>query len=180
MKKIVIIILAVAALCSCENKSKNNTYANDLKKEKALINEYIKREGIRILDEEPEVWGEKDFLTIEGYDYLYYHLSRQGDTTSAEVKNGDKIILRYRQYSMDVYADTISYWTTDDGGYPVEFLYMNTSDTKACTAWHLAIKQMKYSGSECRIICPSKLGFTNDDYLVIPYVYDLSFKIKRY
>lgn len=179
MKKILIILLAVVTLYSCKQKQ-NSTYSTDLKKEKALIKEYIKREGINILDKEPAVWGEKDYLAIEGYDYFYYHLSRQGDTTSTEVKNGDKIVLRYRQYSLDVYADTISYWTTDDGGYPVEFLHMNTNDTKACLAWHLAIKQMKYSGSECRIICPSKLGFTNDNYSVIPYVFDLSFKIKRY
>lgn len=180
MKKIAFILLAAVALISCKDKSNEHTYSDDLKKEKALINEYVKREGIRILDEEPAVWGEKDYLAIEGYDYFYYHLFRQGDTLSAAVKDKDRIVLRYRQYSMDVYADTTSYWTTDDGGYPIEFLYMNTSDTKACIAWHLAIKQMKYSGSECRIICPSKLGFTNDNYSVIPYVFDLSFKIRRY
>lgn len=178
MKKGIIILLAIASLCSCKDNS--STYSSDLKKEKALINEYIKREGINIINEEPTVWGEKDYLAIEGYDYFYYHLSHQGDTNSLAVKDGDQIVLRYRQFSLDAYADTISYWTTDDGGYPVEFRYMNISDTKACTAWHLAIKQMKYSGSECRIICPSKLGFSNANYSVIPYVFDLSFKIKRH
>ena len=75
-------------------------------------------------------------------------------------------------------ADTMSYWTTLDQAYPREFHFNNTVDCE-CIGWHVAVKLMKYSDAQCEIIVPSKLGFTEDQTSVTPYVYILKIKIKQ-
>ena len=164
----------IALLCSC----KGNTYSKQIKKENKKIENYLSREGIRVLGSEPEVaqgerWGEKDFIALEGYDNLYYHLSSPVDTNAAALIAGDRINVRYRRYGLDAYTDTVSYWTTDDAGEPITLIVGDASATNSCAAWRLAIIRMGRSGYECRIICPSTAGFTEDNASVTPYVYDL-------
>ena len=65
-------------------------------------------------------------------------------------------------------------------GYPVEFIYL-TDYTAACTGWHAAVKFMKYTDAEAKIINPSKLGFSSaEGTTVTPYGYEMKIKIKRY
>lgn len=163
---------------------KGNTYANYLKAEKQLISEYIEREHINVLEEFPAdsvEWGEKDYVNMMGYgfDYMYFHLTKRGDMEGDSVSSGSTIALRYKKYELGVTMDTISYWTTNDSAEPVTFVY-GKDYTTACTAWHAAVKYMKYSGSEAKIICPSKLGFETEQQTVTPYGYDLKIKIKKY
>lgn len=174
---IVLLGVAVAGtMMSCSS----NTYARQLRAEKKLIEDYIKRNGIQVIYKEPEVWGEKDYLKVEGYDNFYFHLVDRGTTDTVDVKATDRVLVRYKKYTLDEYSDTISYWGTDDGGYPITFTYADTYDTRACAAWHAAITLMKRSGSTCEIICPSKLGFDSDKTNVTPYAYKLMFKIRRF
>ena len=181
MKKCFIYIAVLAAVVTGMMTScSSNTYARQLSAEKDLIEEYIERNGINVVYTEPEVWGEKDYLKVEGFDNLYFHLVERGTTDTVEVKAADRVLVRYKKYTLETYSDTISYWDTDDGGYPITFTYADTYDTRACTAWHAAITQMKYSGSTCKIICPSKLGFDSDKNSVTPYGYTLTFKIRRF
>lgn len=182
MKKLfyLLVILAPIVLSGCQQ----NSYAQQLKDEKALIADYIKREKINVIYAEPEdgVWGEKDFLDLTsfGYENMYFHLSYQGDTATEQVKRGDKIVLRYKRYTLDINSDTVSYWTTAQNGYPVEFIYL-TDYTAACTGWHAAVKFMKYTDAEAKIINPSKLGFSSaEGTTVTPYGYEMKIKIKRY
>lgn len=161
-----------------------NTYANSLKAEKELIADFIEREHINVLQEFPSDsidWGEKDYVDLSGYgfDYLYFHLSKRGETEGDSVVAGSTIVLRYKRYELGVTRDTISYWTTNDSAEPVTFAY-GQDYTTACTAWHAAVKYMKFSGSEAKIICPSKLGFETEQSSVTPYGYDLKIKIKKY
>ena len=184
-KLFLVVPLLCSLLCLSLGSCKQNSYAQSLKDEKKLIADYIQRENINIIYEEPQdgVWGEKDYWDLSstiGYDNFYFHLVNVGDTTGAEVKKGDVIVLRYRRYTLDVNPDTISYWTTAQTGYPVEFAYQ-TDYVTACTGWHYAVKYMKYSGSEAKIINPSKLGFSNaEQSTVTPYGYDMKIIIKRF
>jgi len=176
-KKLFLALIGVAFLASGCN---NNTYSNLRKKEDKLIANYISRNHLEIIEEEPDkdhVWGEKEYYKVAGYDNFYYHQIEQGDTTR-EVVTNDLMIVRYKQFGLTENADTISYWTTLDRAYPVEFHYGNTSECDA-VAWHLAIKQMKYTDSQCEIIVPSKLGFSTDQETVTPYVYILKIKVKQ-
>ena len=190
MKRIVIWSM-IAAVCSVYAGCSGNSYSADLKAEKKLIADYIAREGINVIYELPAddaVWGEKDYYQVNGYDYLYFHLTHRGtpfhineagDTVRTDsILATETVVMRYKKYTLTLNADTADYWTTLNSAYPLEFIYL-TDYTNAPKAWHVAVGLMKYSDSECKIICPSKLGFTEDGNSVTPYGYDLKMKIKR-
>ena len=178
----------IAVSCS------NNTYSRLRAQEDKLIANYISRNNLEIVTTEPSddhVWGEKEYYKVAGVDNFYFHLISRGDsvrydtisatridTISQKIISNDLIVTRYKRFGLTENADTISYWTTLDRAYPVEFHYGNTSECDA-VAWHLAIKQMKYTDSQCEIIVPSKLGFSNDQETVTPYVYILKIKVKQ-
>lgn len=171
-----LLILAAFVLAGCNS----NTYSNLRKKEDKLIANYISRNHLQIINEEPSVdhvWGEKEYYRVSGYDNLYYHQIAQGDTSYEAVLN-DLIVMRYKRFGLTENPDTISYWTTLDNAYPQEFHYGNLTECEA-EAWHVAIRLMKYSDSQCEIIVPSKLGFVDDQTSVTPYVYVLKIKIKQ-
>ena len=170
-----LLLSIVFVLIGCNN----NTYSDDLKEEQQLIENFIQRQGIQVVTEEPTEWGDNVYWKLPDYDNYYFHLVQQGDTASAELEAKDKVLLRYRQYTLEAYADTISYWTTLDSPNPVELQYMVSSQA-SCTGWQLALQYMKYSGAECKIICPSKLGFTDQNSNVIPFGYDMKIQIKRF
>ena len=178
MKKYIIpcLLLLLIGAVSCNQ----NSYSAKRAAEDKLIADFISRQQIRIIYEEPEngVWGEKDYLKVPGYDDLYFHLTHSGDSAYA-VKSGDKILLRYIQYTLEEFADTSSYMTTAEQAYPTEFTYL-TDYTTACEGWHAAVKYMKYSGAACKIICPSKQGLDTEKSTVTPYGYDMQIKIPRY
>jgi hypothetical protein len=191
MKKIIAIFSVLLMVAAIISGCSANSYSSDLKAEKKLIADYIAREGIHVIYELPENdadWGEKDYYQVNGYDYLYYHLTKRGSayhvTASGDTVRTDSIIatetvvMRYKKYTLGLNADTADYWTTLNSAYPLEFTYL-TDYATAPTAWHVAVGLMKYSDSECKIICPSKLGFTEDGNTVTPYGYDLKMKIKR-
>ena len=157
----------------------NNTYSDDLKAEEELIESFIKRQGIKVVTEEPTEWTENLYQKLPYFDNFYFHLTERGDTTLAELEAKDKVLLRYRQYTLDAYADTISYWTTLDSPNPVEIQYLVQSSA-SCSGWQIALQHMKYSGAQCKIICPSKLGFSDQNSYVIPYGYDMKIQIKPF
>lgn len=167
----------VASFTACDNS--DSVYGNQLKKEKKLIENYIKREGINIIHNRPEndVWGEKDYLELD--DYLYYHPVSFGDSTRGELSSGDLINIRYRKYTLTEESDTLSYWTTNDSSSPTEYTY-GYSSSNICSGWIQAIQEMKYDGAECKIICPSKLGMSTDATTVTPYGYDLKIQVRWY
>ena len=168
--------LLLLIVAGCKN---NNVYKDLLKQEEKLIEEFIKRNKIQVGEEQPEVWGENVYWKVPDYDDFYFHLVAQCDTTQPEVKENDIVLLRLKQYGLEAYTDTISCWTTLDSPEPIKLQYLVASEN-SCTGWQLAIKYMKYTGAECKIICPSKLGFEEANSSVIPYGYDLKIKIKRY
>ena len=172
----------------------NNTYSSQRNQEDKLIANYISRNGLNILREEPAAdyeWGEKDYYKVSGYDNFYYHQIVRGDsaridsvsptridTVDLSIEPNSLIIARYKQFALTEHADTMSYWTTLDQAFPYEFHYGNTSECES-VAWHLAVRLMKYPDSQCEIIVPSKLGFSDDQNSVTPYVYILKIKVKQ-
>ena len=147
----------------------NNTYSDLLKAEKKLIDSYIDRSST-------------PYHGVSNYDYFYFYQTLKGPDSievdgikkSNAIALGDRVLIRYRKYGLEAYTDTISYWSTDDGGSPITFVYdFSNSTGVSCTGWHVAISQMGTYGSECKIICPSKLGFNSDNATVTPYGYDL-------
>ena len=169
----------VIAMTSCQG----NTYAKLLKQEKANITTYINAHGYEVFecDSIPadSVWkNPKALYKVAGYDYFYYRLNKIGDTTKQAVKVSETVVLRYRRFTLTEPYDTASYWTTLQAAYPIEFSYATDYST-ANEAWQVACGLMGYPDAECMIICPSKLGFSEEQNSVTPYGYDLKMKIKR-
>lgn len=177
MKKISIYILLFmgVALASCNN----NTYSNALKEEQKLIENFIARQGIQVVTEKPTEWGDKVYWKVPDKDNYYFHLVEVGDTTKPALEAKDKVNLRYIQYTLDAYADTTRFWNSDDQPKPTELQYMVYTES-TCEGWQIALEHMQYTGAQCKIICPSKLGFTNQNSNVIPYGYDMKIQIKRF
>ncbi len=181
-------LVIIASGCS------SNTYSRLRDQEDRLIANYISRNNLQILKEEPSidhVWGEKEYYKVTGVDNFYFHLISRGDsvrydtisstridTVDLEIIANDLIVARYKKFGLTENADTLSYWSTLDQSYPYEFHYTNLSECEA-TAWHLAIRLMKYPESVCEIIVPSKLGFNAEQSSVTPYVYILKIKVKQ-
>ncbi len=184
--KIGLSVLVLGLLALVATGCSSNSYSNKRKAEDKLIKNYLNRNKINILTEWPAddyKWGEKDYYKVTGYDDLYYHLIKQGDSIRSDnskiepVKSGQTIIMRYKKFALTENPDTISQWNTLDQAYPTEFTYP-TDATNACTGWHVAVSLMQYSKSECIIICPSKQGFSTDNTNVTPYCYILQMTIK--
>lgn len=194
MKKVLSFLFIVTAfiLCGC----KNNSYARLLKEEKRQIRDYIKREGLLTTNTFPEEteWDEKVYYAVPGYDYMYFHLDYRGDSVRYEssLENGievidtiildpvrllETVVIRYKKFTLSYPSDTLNYWTTLDGTTPLNIQY--GSSTGNCEAWQIAIGLMRYSNSQCTLICPSKQGFVEDQNTVTAYGYILNMKIKR-
>ena len=171
--KVVYLLLLILTFSACKE---SNVYSDLLKEERKLIEDYIARNGITVVTEEPQEWGEKVYWQVPDYDNFYFHLVDQGDTTQTEIEAKEIVLLRFKRYTLDEYADTLYNWTTQDSPEPIKFQYMINSDN-SCTGWQMAVKYMKYSGAQCKIICPSTLGFTDDNSNVIPYGYDMKIQI---
>ena len=173
------VLLLAAMLLGVSCNTSETAYANQLKKEKKLIADYIARNNIKIIYEAPDYdkWKADEYLEVA--DYCYFNLTQMGDTTLAEIEEGDEVLMRYRRYTLGIPSDTTSYWTSNDSSHPAEFQYA-VSSSSACSGWHLALAVMRYSGAEGKLICPSKLGFDTDASNVIPYGYDLKMKIRKF
>lgn len=183
MKKSIYLLCLMAAisLMACNADS----YSKQLKNEKKQITAYMNVHGYHIIDtlpSLPEYWGEKDYyrVPLTSTDYCFYHLVHQGDTTKAAIISNETVILRYRRYTLNEPADTLSRWTTLDSPYPTEFNYLTDNTGVSCEGWQIAVKYMQYPEAECKIIVPSKLGFSEDSKnQLYPYGYDMKIKIKR-
>lgn len=174
--KIILTAVIALLLAACQN---NNVYSDLLKAERQLIESYIQRQGIQVLDTLPahDEWEEKVYYRVPEADNFYFHLVAIGDTTLNEVKTGDLVSIRFKRYTLNEYADTLYNWTTQDSPNPIKFAYhpnynMVTSD-QTCKGWLLAVKYMKYPKAQCKIICPSKFGFSEENSSVTPYGYDI-------
>lgn len=175
-RRIIFIAFVALFLAACQN---NNVYSDLLKAERQLIESYIQRQGIQVWDTLPadNEWGEKVYYRVPDADNFYFHLVAIGDTSLKEVKSGDIVSVRFKRYTLTEYADTLYNWTTQDNPKPISFTYYAdynrvTSD-QTCKGWLLAIKYMKYPKAQCKIICPSKFGFSEENSSVTPYGYDI-------
>ena len=174
----------------------NSTYSHLRDEEDKLIKNYISRNNLVILTEEPakdHIWAEKEYykMAITNYGEFYFHLLERGDsvridsvsptkndTIDLEIVTGDMIVARYKQFDLSENPDTLSYWTTLDQAYPFEFHFGNLNECESA-AWHSAVRLMKYPNSQCQIIVPSKAGFANEQQYVTPYVYILKIKVRQ-
>ena len=173
---ILIILLFSAVLVSCRD---GKTYAQQLKAEKELIADYIKRNNIKVVTTKPTTfpWGENVYLLTNSG--LYIHLVSEGDKTNLgdTLVRNDLVIPRFYQYTLNVKSDTISNWNTIDYPFPTTFNYIDNS--QVCVGWHEAVSYMKRNNSQAKFILFSKIGFPATGDEVTPYGYDMIIKIQK-
>ena len=68
----------------------NNTYSDDLKEEQKLIENFIARQGITVVTEEPTEWEDNVYWKVPDYDNFYFHLV--GDVVQNDVATALNIV----------------------------------------------------------------------------------------
>jgi hypothetical protein len=171
-----LIVAALLLLPAC--KDDNVTYAEELKAEQELINDFISRQQIQVVTVMPDFpWPDKVFYKSKSG--MYFRLTKQGDIhTQDSIMPGDDVLVRFDQYTLGVKSDTISNRSTIDFVDPWGFKYMDY--TQVCVAWHEAVGYMKYSKAEAQIIVPSKIGFSTFSRPATPIGYDMEIRINKY
>lgn len=174
---IISVFISAVLLVSCDDRT---TYAEDLKAERLLIADYIKRNNIQVVSEFPagnDAWPENLFVkTTSG---LYFHLAHPGDTTSTDtLETYDLVSVRYLQYTLTQNPDTIFSWNTIDSPYATTFNYQDLNGLNN-KAWHEALSYMKRNESQAKIIVTSKLGLESNMQSVTPYGYDLKLQFRK-
>ena len=115
-------------------------------------------------------------LLMTGCEQNSYSAQREKED---KLSGGETILMRYKEYELTDDSDTTSTWNTNDSPYPSEFKYDGYGDNStSCVGWQVAIGLMRYSDSECKVIVPSKQGFSAAMQAVKPYGYDLKMKVK--
>ncbi|MDD3320729.1 MAG: DUF4827 family protein [Paludibacter sp.] len=179
MKKIIYLISIAFFFTIILSSCNDTTYATELKNEKILIKDFIKRQGITIIKTVPPdstIWNKNEYyLTSDG---LYINIVDPGTGTDT-IETNDIVVPRYLQYTLEAEADTISNWTTIDANYPLDFNYNDENDENACTAFHEAISYMKRNGSIARLIVPSKIDFSTFWDPATPMGYYIKIKFQK-
>lgn len=187
MNKYIYILLLAGLLTGCYSA---NSYSTLSREEKALVRDFIDRQKITLTRDLPsdERFAENPKLyydSISYYGSFYYHLDVRGADSAYNddgelipvrpVEPGRKVVVRYIQYTLKEHSDTASHWTTQDDPVPTEFVYGANGGSMPMipTGWHYAIGLMKYPGSECTVIIPSRLGDFSAQNSVTPYGYRL-------
>lgn len=193
MKKIIFLFVSFAFILGMSGCYNQNSYSYKSRQEKKLISNYISRMGIELCED--SMPSDSAFLanpklyykTQTYYGDFYYRLDKRGDSIAVRqdttyhidaIVPYDIVVLRYKQYTLEEPADTISRWSTLDSPFPTEFSYLSDYQT-APYGWHYAVGFMGYSGSECTCIIPSRSGTSQAQNSVTPYGYKISMKIKR-
>ena len=182
MKSFVFTLITTALLLSvCTScNSDARIYAKELKAEKLLVEEYIKRNGLVITETMP---SEAEFFADENLYYLsssglYYRLDLAGRTDQDSLTSSDNLTveLRYLEYTLTEKADTSDFWSPEVFPSWLQYSYGGTTTTLP-TGFVEAIGYMRRTESEARLIVTSKLGFDASD--VTPYGYKLKIRFAK-
>lgn len=188
MKNIISVLFFSFILSGMFFSCKTNTFGEDLKAEKILIDDFIGRQNIDVKGSFSEVDTLKPYpssdngsgqktVYVKTSDGFYFRLDKVGDT-SYSVKTGDVISIKYKEYTLGANADTINYWDVLESPYLNEFTYYKGSSSPSL-AFQRAVEYMKHSGAEAKLIVPYKLGLYSTDQNVVPYGYDIKILFRK-
>ena len=171
-----LLAISIAFFISC--KDDTATYAEELEAERELIEDFISRQQIKVVEEMPAEFPWPDKVYYKSKSGLYFRLTNRGDYLSSDsIVYREQIVTKYDQYGLGVKPDTISTQSTVQLAHPKEFTYGDHS--QACVAWHEAVGYMKYNNAEAQLIVPSKIGFSNFSRPATPVGYDLTIRVLR-
>jgi len=161
---------------SCRGDSR--TYARQIDEERALIDDFIRRQGIQVTNRMP---SDDEFLANRNLFFrsssgLLYRLERASDpelSPQDTIIPGVRVFMSYIEYTLTERADTIDFRSPQ--AFPPfgnSFIFDERRPTAAAPAAFIeAIGYMKRSGTKARLIVPHRIGFNPT--LVRPLGYDL-------
>ena len=194
MKKLTLFFLSLLALSlgfqACDD---SKTYAEMLDEEKDGINDFIKKEGIKVISQS-EFYAQDSTTNVEENEYVqlasgvYMQIVDKGSENAADtVKNNDEVLVRFMEYSILDKDTTLSNLnaveTVDAFRYAVTsssiagtFLqgYMMTyySSPTVPAGWLVPLTYVR-DMAHVKLIVPSKMGHQTAMQYVYPYFYDI-------
>lgn len=174
---IIVLLFMATVTCFFACKDDNVTYAEELKAERELIEDFISRQQIQVVKVMPTEFPWPDKVYFKSETGLYFRLTNRGDFEGEKIQSREQIATKYEQYGLGVNPDTISTQSTVQLPHPVEFTFGDYS--QACAAWHEAVGYMKYNNAEAQLIVPSKISFQNFSRPATPVGYDLTIRVLR-
>ncbi len=169
------LLVSVFFIWSCND---GMTYADELKAEQNLIDNFIKRQQIQVVTIMPTEFPWPEKVYYKDKTGFYFRLTHRGDYQNDSIEVGDQIVTKYEQYTLGVPADTISTVSTIQLPHPNEFFYRDYST--GCPAWHDAVGYMKYNNAEAQLIVPSQIGFPEFIKPATPVGYDVKIRVRNY
>ncbi|MDR0612550.1 MAG: DUF4827 domain-containing protein [Dysgonamonadaceae bacterium] len=169
MKKFLIFVLTSIVLLSCSLSScdKQKSLQERLQEEKRAIDRYIKRNGLKILNDYPQngKFGEKEYFRTS--DGLYIHVVDSGNGQRA-TPLVDEVTVRFEYRHEIAVSDTsITYWTESALIQPFSFQYgleqsYTVSGSLVCKGW---VYPLSYVGEHAVVdlIIPSAVGSAVDN-----------------
>ena len=160
MKKIFIAafisIVAIGILSSC---NKSRTYAQRLGDEKKLIERFIDKNDLKVLNEYPKdsVFKSNEFF-FDASSGIYYNVIEKG--SSRRIKNGEEFYIRFKGLRYLSNHDSIPAIGNIDSKLPEVLVYGNAS-TYLTAAWVTPIKNIG-DRAKVKMIVPFNMGLPTD------------------
>jgi len=157
-----------------------NTYAKEIERERALINDFIRRQGIETTRRMPT---ESEFLANPNLFYhsesgLFYRLEQPTNRPLSDtIQPGDRLLItaRWIQYTLSARPDTMDFRSPQV--FPGGFSFQFGGQSNAPHAFVEAVGYMRGSGARARLIVPHRIGFNPT--IVTPYGFDLEIQFRR-
>lgn len=194
MKKLTLFFLSLLALTlgfqACDD---SKTYAEMLEDEKDGINDFIRKEGIKVISQS-EFYAQDSTTNVDENEFVqlasgvYMQIVDKGSENEADtVKSNDEILVRFMEYSILDKDTTLSNidaaetvdafrYTVTSSSIAGTFLqgYMMTlySSPTVPAGWLVPLTYVR-DRAHVRLIVPSKMGHQTAMQYVYPYYYDI-------
>lgn len=192
MKKLTLFFFALLAVClgfqACDN---TKTYAEMLDDEKNVINEFIKKNNIKVISQS-EFYEQDSTTNVAENEYVqlasgvYMQIVDGGPVKTDTVKNNDQVLVRFMEYSL-FDADTVVSnlhepavvdefrYTVSSSSIAGRFVqgYMYSYYGSSVPAGWLVPLTYVANRAHVKLIVPSKMGHENAMRYVYPYFYDI-------
>lgn len=194
MKKLTLFFLSLLALTlgfqACDD---SKTYAEMLEDEKDGINDFIRKEGIKVISQS-DFYAQDSTTNLDENEFVqlasgvYMQIVDKGSENKADtVKSNDEILVRFMEYSILDKDTTLSNidaaetvdafrYTVTSSSIAGTFLqgYMMTlySSPTVPAGWLVPLTYVR-DRAHVRLIVPSKMGHQTAMQYVYPYYYDI-------
>ncbi|HBL73568.1 MAG TPA: hypothetical protein DD409_12275 [Bacteroidales bacterium] len=169
-----IALLMTIGFLACEDQ---DTYAEQLAKEKADIKAFMNERGYRVTTTYPDSIPFPEGVFFQTKAGLYVHVLDTGIRPSKVIPDNTVILVRFLELNMQ--GDTV-YQNMFGTGDPFELYYNNVQTTATygdCQAWHDPLEFVA-DGGHVYVITPTKLGmpmYTSTTQTLTPCFYELRY-----